>query len=453
MKNVKFLLSAACTLFAVAAMAQQDFSGPQYAKWGDTPEEREKNILNSNFLKESYDNRDYDAAARYLRDLLNSCPDASVAIYQRGANVYKQKINRAKNVTEKNAYIDSLMQIYDLRAKYFGDNAKQGLAFILDQKAREYLAYKPNDRAGIRKAFREALEAGGDNADPETVVAYFSNLCDDYKNTDEVMPDEVIAEYDRLSQFFEKHPEAAEMKGQFDTAFGVSGAASCENLEKLFGAKLAAAPDDEALLAQAVALMSRADCSSDFFLATAEKFYAVKPSSNTALSLAQVFQNKHDYAKAMTYLNEALAVEKDDAERQKLLARIGLVGLAANDVSGAAAAARQARGRRALLRAGAVLRPFGRFLWRFRRAGYLLGRLRHDVEGRRVAAERFGIPRARQERAFDVPQQLPQLRGVFLQRAAVRGALYGHLRHGCRCHHDGASPLKRTVPRCRWKNA
>ena len=332
MKNVKFLLSAACTLFAVAAMAQQDFSGPQYAKWGDTPEEREKNILNSNFLKESYDNRDYDAAARYLRDLLNSCPDASVAIYQRGANVYKQKINRAKNVTEKNAYIDSLMQIYDLRAKYFGDNAKQGLAFILDQKAREYLAYKPNDRAGIRKAFREALEAGGDNADPETVVAYFSNLCDDYKNTDEVMPDEVIAEYDRLSQFFEKHPEAAEMKGQFDTAFGVSGAASCENLEKLFGAKLAAAPDDEALLAQAVALMSRADCSSDFFLATAEKFYAVKPSSNTALSLAQVFQNKHDYAKAMTYLNEALAVEKDDAERQKLLARIGLVGLAANDV-------------------------------------------------------------------------------------------------------------------------
>ena len=97
----------------------------------------------------------------------------------------------------------------------------------------------------------------------------------------------------------------------------------------------------------------------------------MKPSSNTALSLAQVFQNKHDYAKAMTYLNEALAVEKDDAERQKLLARIGLVGLAANDVSGAAAAARQARD----------LNPG----------------------------------------------------------------------HGCRCHHDGASPLKRTVPRCRWK--
>ena len=343
MKNVKFLLSAACMLFAVGAMAQHDFSGPQYAKWGDTPEEREKNILNSNFLKESYENRDYDAAARYLRDLLKNCPGASVAIYQRGANVYKQKINRAKSNDEKNAYVDSLMMIYDMRAEYFGDSAKQGRAFILDQKAREYLAFRPVDRAGIRKLFREAIEAGGNSADPETVVAYFSNLCDDYRNTDEVMPDEVLAEYERLTPFFETHPEAKEFKDQFDAAFGLSGAASCENLERLFSTRLAAAPDDEALLEQAVSLMSRAKCTSDFFLTTAEKYYAVKPSANTALALAQIFQEKLDYTKAMSYLNEALAVEKVDAERQKLLARIGLVGLAANNVSEAAAAARQAR--------------------------------------------------------------------------------------------------------------
>ena len=84
-------------------------------------------------------------------------------------------------------------------------------------------------------------------------MAYFSNLCDDYRNTDEVMPDEIIAEYDRLTPFFEKNPAAAEYKSQFDAAFGLSGAASCENLERLFKGKLAAAPDDEALLAQAVA--------------------------------------------------------------------------------------------------------------------------------------------------------------------------------------------------------
>lgn len=342
MKNVKFLLSAAFSICAAAAMAQ-DFSAPQYAKWGDTPEERERNILNSNFLKESCDNRDYNAAAHYLKELLDHCPGVQESIYQRGALVYKNKINRAKSMAEKNVYIDSLMLMYDMRAQYFGDHPKRGTAYILDQKAREYLQYKPNDRAGIREAFRAAIEAGGHNTAPETVVAYFSNLCEDYKNTDEVMPDEIIAEYDRLTPFFEQHPDAAELKGQFDAAFGLSGAASCENLETLFKGKLAAAPDDEALLSQAVSLMSRAKCDGDFYFSIAEKYYEVKPSSETAMFLAQAFQAKGDYPKATKYLNESLAVEQDPAERQKLLVRIALVGLVANNIPEAASAARQAR--------------------------------------------------------------------------------------------------------------
>ena len=343
MKNVKFLLSAVCALFAVAAMAQQDFSDPKYAAWGDTPEERQQNILHSHFLQESCDNPDDTAAAHDLKELLDKCPKASENTFVRGTTLYKNKINRAKSLDEKNMYIDSLMLIYDLRNEYFGDHPKRGTAYILDRKAREYLIYKPADRKGIREAFRAALEAGGESTDPETVVAYFSNLCDDYKNTDEVMPDEIIAEYDRLTPFFEKNPEAAEYKSQFDAAFGLSGAASCENLEKLFRSKLEANPDDEALLAQAVGLMSRAKCDGDYYFSIAEKYYQVKPSSETAMFLAQAFQNKKDFTKAKTYLNEALEVEKDPAERQKLLVRIALVGLVSNDIPGAAAAARQAR--------------------------------------------------------------------------------------------------------------
>ncbi len=342
MKSVKFLLSAAFALVAAAAMAQ-DFSSPEYAKWGDTPEERERNILNSNFLKESCDNRDYNAAAHYLKELIDHCPHVQESIYQRGANVYKNKINRAKSLAEKNMYVDSLMLMYDLRAQYFGDHPKRGLPYILDQKAREVLRYKPNDRAAIRAAFRAAIEAGGDNTDPETLVAYFSNLCEDYKNTDEVMPDEIIAEYDRLTPIFEKNPEASEYKSQFDAAFGLSGAASCENLEKLFKGKLEANPDDEALLSQAVSLMSRAKCDGDFYFSLAEKYYTVKPSSETAMFLAQAFQNKGDYAKATKYLKEALDVEQDPAERQKLFVRIALVELVANNITNAASAAREAR--------------------------------------------------------------------------------------------------------------
>lgn len=160
MKKVQYLFVAAALLFCGAVRAQQDFSGPQYAKWGDTVEERQKNILSSNFLKEACDNKDYNAAAQHFMELVQNAPSASENTYVRGALLYKNKINRAKSLAEKEALVDSLLWTYDLRVQYFGGHPTRGRAYILDRKAREYLTYRPNDRAGIRRAFRDAIEAG-----------------------------------------------------------------------------------------------------------------------------------------------------------------------------------------------------------------------------------------------------------------------------------------------------
>ncbi len=340
MKTFRILLSTALMAVATVSMAQ-DFSDPKYAKWGDTPEAREKNMIASNYLKEEYKMKDYNRAAYYLQQVLTNCPAATMSAYQYGANIYKKKIDQADTDEQKKVFIDSLLWIYDLRLKHFGNHPKRGAAYILDRKAREVLTYMPENRQAVRDAFKAAIEAGQENSDPETVVAYFSNLCDDYKN-DMVSPDEIIAEYDRLSPLFGTGEENAEFKQQFDAAFGLSGAASCENLEKLYRGRLAADPDNEELLSQAVSLMSRANCESDYYFEVAEKYYAVKPSSENAMFLAQAFQNKGDYERAVKYLNEALATEKDPAEMEKLHVRIALVELVSNHISGAYAAARKA---------------------------------------------------------------------------------------------------------------
>ena len=62
MKRIKMLFTLALAFAGMSAFAQ-DFSDLRYAKWGDTPEERRENILNSSFLKEEIDNRNYDLAA------------------------------------------------------------------------------------------------------------------------------------------------------------------------------------------------------------------------------------------------------------------------------------------------------------------------------------------------------------------------------------------------------
>ncbi len=339
MKSLKILFTAAFSLMAMATMAQQDFSDPRYARYGDTPEQREQNILRSNFLKEAVQNKDYNLAAHYFQQLLADRPKVSVNIYKYGAIIYRNKINRAKSVAEKKTMIDSLLAVYDARVLHFGDSAKEGKAYVLDVKARDVLNFMANNRAAIRQAFREAIEAGGEQTNPETIVVFFSNLCDDYQNTDEVMPEEIIAEYDRLTPFLEAHPN---FKEQFDAAFGRSGAADCENLEKLFRAKLEAAPEDVEVLNQAVSLMTRANCQSDFYFEVAEKSYAAQPSAQMAIYLAQAFKNKGDYEKASKYLNASLATEETPEERQKLLTQISVVELVANNISAAAKAAKEA---------------------------------------------------------------------------------------------------------------
>ena len=333
MKVVKLFIGLAFALVAGSASAQ-DFSDPQYAKWGETPEQRKDNLLASTFLKEELANRNFNQAAKYLQQLLQNCPAASENTFANGIKLYKQKINRARSLAEKNGYVDSLLLLYDIRLEHFGAHPKRGKVYILDRKAREHLTYRESDREGIRKDFEIAIaaqvEANG-TADPELVAIYFKNLCDDYKN-DIVDAMTIVNAYEENSKYFANVDESqAEFKNQFEASFGTSGAASCENLQKIFEPKIAAAPSDEKLLAHVFQLMSKTNCESDFYLSVGEMYYGVSQQSSVAMLLAQIFQNKKDFAKANKYLREALSKESVADEREKLLARIGILEMTANN--------------------------------------------------------------------------------------------------------------------------
>lgn len=344
MKAIKIFLSAVLTLAGVTAYAQ-DFSDPRYAKWGETPEERKDNIMISSFLKEEVDNRNFNAAAAHLQTLLAKCPAATENIYVHGVKLYKQKINRAESLAEKKMFVDSLLSLYDIRMLHFGSHPKRGKVYLLERKAREFLTYNQSDREGVRAAFEEAIAAqveSNGTADPEVVAIYFKNLCDDYA-TDVVDAMTIVNAYDASAQHFANiTPEQEEFKTQFEQCFAMSGAASCENIEAIFSKKLAESGDDEKTLSQAFGLLSRAGCESDFFFTVGEKYYALKPSSEIAMYLAQAFQNQKNYDKANQYLRESLAVETDPVEREKLFARIGILEMTTNHFAEAVSSFREA---------------------------------------------------------------------------------------------------------------
>ena len=343
------ILAAAAMLVAASASAQeQDFSDDaKYGMWGATIEERAANIGASSFLKDELAAKNYPAATIYFQQLLNNCPGASQQTFARGVQLYKAKAQRARSVQERKMYIDSILYIYDQRVIYFGDHSKNGKDYILDMKARDMLRYCTTDRPLLRSGLKDAVDAGIESGKSHLDIAasYFKYLCEDYEYDDNVTSDMILTEYERLSPLFaEVSAEDEQYRDMFETSFGTSGAASCENLEALFSQKLANDPDNEALLAQAVALMSRAQCSSDFFFATTEKYYTIKPSSETALFLAQGFKNRGENDKALKYLREALAVEADPAKKEPLYVQIALIEVTNQNYSAAAEAARELRG-------------------------------------------------------------------------------------------------------------
>ncbi len=345
MKSIKILLTAAIAAVSVSAFAQ-DFSDPKFANWGETPELRKENYLAYSFLKEEIANRNFNLAAAYLQQLVSKCPAASENIYANGVKLYKQKINRAETLEEKKSYVDSILWLYDVRLENFASHPKRGKAYILDRKAREFMIYRESDRDGLRAAFLAAIAAQierSGKADPELVAVHFKNVCNDYSN-DIIGAMDVVSAYETLAPNFEGITiEQEEFKKQFESNFGLSGAANCESLQDIFSKKLAENPNDETVLNQAFALLSRANCNTDFFFTVGESLYKVKPTSATAMALAQAFQDNKNYAKANTYLREALAAETDVIEREKLYVRIGILEMTQNNYREAVEALREAR--------------------------------------------------------------------------------------------------------------
>lgn len=339
---MKFLLSAVLAFAGMAAVAQ-DLSGEAYAKWGETVEQRRENMLRNSFLKEALANKNYDEAASHYLYLVATVPTAAESIYQRGEQVYLRKLAMQKTVATQRQMFDSVLMVYEHRLQHFG-SMPEAKSEILDRRARQYAKYGKRDREGLREAFRVAIAAGIDALSPslpETAALYFANLVEDYKN-DEVYGDEVLAEYERLSPIYETiSTENEQYKESFDTAFGTSGVASCENLEEMFRKKLEGDPNNIDVLNRAVAFMGRAKCTSDFFFEITERQYALAPNANTAIFLAQGFQEKGDLAKATNYLREALKVENDTEARQNLLVQLGMVELAAGNTSAAVQVSRE----------------------------------------------------------------------------------------------------------------
>lgn len=338
--KLKFLLAIAVASFAVlGAKAQQTFD----ERYGADPAKREENAKMVSFMKHAYDTKSYNDALFFFRKLIVEAPKASINMYIWATDIYRGRMMMAETKAERNTYLDSVLMVYDMRIENFADHAKYGKPYLTAQKAYLFSEENSRDITKMYDLFRQAVEAGGKDVDSGLVLAYFNSLTSSYK-LDDVTADEYLSEYERLVNILAvvNDEDNQEVTASMEGLFAMSGAASCENIEKIFRPRYEADPNNVDLIKKILTLFTRSKCGGEFQLAITEKFYAVEPTPELAAMLGSIYETRKDYKKALEYITVAVASEKDPDKKQSYLLSAANSSLASGNARDAADLAKQA---------------------------------------------------------------------------------------------------------------
>ena len=335
MKRIAALVFVSLGIFsAVNVFAQTD------PKYGDHPTECKQYI---SFYTDYYKQNDYSRALPNWRQAYNYCPaTASSNLFLHGQNLLRYELDNNKQLTniQREGLLDTLMLLFDQRSAAY---PKTALA-QMNRKGLDASKYLPSESQKM-VIYKQVIDANGNDTDPQIVYFYMSGIID-YYAAGKADADKVITTYDELINLLEEAAKnnaaakAALVEGEKDydknlksavkdstsianakkdveELFIVSRVASCENLVELFTPRYEADPDNIELIEKIVGMLNNADdCNkNDLYFATATKLYEMKPSYTAAYSLFRLNAGRDNVNEAIKYLEEAIAFEESDAEK------------------------------------------------------------------------------------------------------------------------------------------
>ena len=294
------------------------------------------------------------------REVWKNCPGARQSTYLDAEKIVRYLISKDPSSTD--AYIDTLCMLMDLRAEYFPNDPTTGnpqVARIMGNKG--YLIYNLNknryeeaynvlkDAVALDPTqlqalyldayFRATIDmVNNGKTEKMTVINVYQELSEALDDNIKVMAESVVdleaakAEADSLGKTesiagFDKQIEKNEKsivnykktKNNIDNLF--QPFASCDDLIKVFSAKMAEIPSDRdqvtqdhiTMLKRITTILDKKDCTdSKFFLDAAVKLNDLEPSPEASYSLGVKFFKDKEYSKAATFFDQATKTENND---------------------------------------------------------------------------------------------------------------------------------------------
>ena len=355
MKTKRFVLIAAAIIGMAMSVSAQEAGDSKYGA------DSVSCVTNLSMYREYYKQWE---AAKYApeaismemvnawRQVFLNCPRASQYVYTNGEKIMEYFIRT--NPKEKDAYIDTLCMLMDSRARYFSVDPKTGssqVANIMGRKGLLIYTYNKNRYEEAYNVLRDAVALDPSQLQGAYIDAYFKATID-MVNNNKAEKMTIINVYQELSEVLDNNigalaetetelltaKEEAENSGDAEAVAGFDKQiekneksininkgvknnldnlfqpfASCDDLIKVFSAKMAETPDDVTLLKRITTILDKKDCTdSKLFLDAAVKLNELEPSPESSYSLGIKFFKDRKWSDAATFFEQATKTDNND---------------------------------------------------------------------------------------------------------------------------------------------
>ncbi len=358
---MKKLLLTFFAFAAIAANAQNGVSNPYRFGQG---EDSVRCIQSISIMNTNVKNKEYKIAYNAWKILFDEFPVARVDTYTNGIKILNDFIANEADPQKKEEYINELMSVYDQQIKYLDQlqaltKTKLSEGQILGRKVIDYIKYRkdaPAEEVYDMLARSVALEQGKSEYVVTELFMKYSGLkykndpshgeqiIEDYLNASVYIVDVLDKYHDNIEACLKKYQEEGDpkdsinagkyskmidasrvAKSNIDAYFINSGAASCEDLDRIYAPLIEENKDNIEYLNKVITVMAMLKCTNqDAYLAASEYAFEIdpNPTSKAAMGCGYRYFKRGDIDKAMEYFDRAIELEASVTNKSELCYKV-----------------------------------------------------------------------------------------------------------------------------------
>ena len=271
-----------------------------------------KCVTNWSLYAEYYKQRNYPMAVDPWRWMFFNCPLATQNLYIHGATLVKFLYQNETDPIRREAYVDTLMMVYDQRIQYFN---REG--YVLGRKVADLYGFRPNEAQSHYDISERSIELEGNTSQADVLLINFQATIR-LAEAGLLDAEKIVINYDRAMDYIDfnlvNNPEDSvyfnPARNNIEALF--EPYASCENLVKIYTPRFEANPEDPELLDKITFMLNRSGCTSEelFYKAT-RNYHRLRPTAQSAFLMGRLENNLENYNEALGYYEQAIDLGAD----------------------------------------------------------------------------------------------------------------------------------------------